>query len=258
MLAAGWGRHFEFFLHGNGSFKKIDTPALFAVIHHSQHGIILYDTGYASHFFSATRRFPERLLRYLTPVERLRSAAEQLKERGWTAQHLILGHLHPDHIAGLRDFKEVRFHAPTAQRPARAWGRWRSLQHVILTDFWPTDFDRRVNWLEPDTEFPPFGPAYSILDDFIGVPLPGHARGQMGLYFRCGEERVFLVADSVFTCRALRENLTPSKLMNTITDDWKAMEETADMVRRFQREHPDVHLIPSHCGERVGFTLSAD
>lgn len=255
ILAAGWGRHLEFFLHGNGSWNRIDTPALFALIHHKTHGRILYDTGYAHHFFEATRPFPERLMRYLTPVERLRSAAEQLEARGLKADHLIVGHLHPDHIAGLRDFPGIPFHAPISQRPGRSWNRWQGLKHVLLQHLWSPTFDEQVQWLEPDTEFPPFGKATTVLDDFIGVDLPGHALGQMGLYFQCGRRKVLLAADAVFTSRALREGLWPSRLMGAVTHDWEQMKSTARRLRKFQEENPEILIIPSHCGEMAGLVI---
>ena len=255
ILAAGWGRHLETFLHGNGKLRKIDIPANFAVIHHQQYGIILYDTGYSPRFFEATRNWPERLLRYLTPVVRLTSAAEQLAERGLVPSHLILGHLHPDHIAGLKDFPQVRFHAPATQKPLFEMGRWASLRHLILRDYWPPDFGERIRWVEPVESSSAFGPTFPILEGLTGVPLPGHARGQMGLMLQCEGHKLFLIADAAFTSQALRENLLPNWLLRGVADNWEEARDTFDKLRDFQREHPQWLLIPSHCPEMVGRTF---
>ena len=45
-----------------------DFHAMFVHGIHPEHGEFLIDTGYSPAFFDATRQFPERLLRRLTPV----------------------------------------------------------------------------------------------------------------------------------------------------------------------------------------------
>ena len=91
----------------------LDVPAMFALIRHPTRGIILFDTGYATHFYGATMRFPFSIMRRITPVTVLpeENAVEQLRLDGIEPDSvgmIILSHCHVDHAAGLKDFPRAR------------------------------------------------------------------------------------------------------------------------------------------------------
>jgi glyoxylase-like metal-dependent hydrolase (beta-lactamase superfamily II) len=102
-----------------GRWRIIEFPALVALILHPAHGPILYDTGYADHFTAATRPFPERLYRWLTPVrlpaeERLGAQLGRFGLRLTDVERVLISHLHADHVAGLRDLPRAGFMALAA------------------------------------------------------------------------------------------------------------------------------------------------
>jgi len=69
ILRAGWCQHLECMADRGGRLAPVQFPALCGLIQHPDHGWILYDTGYAEHFFQATRALPERLYRSAVPVQ---------------------------------------------------------------------------------------------------------------------------------------------------------------------------------------------
>ncbi len=85
-------------------------PAGIAVLRHPQRGTILFDTGYGALFEQATKPFPERIYRWLTPVtfNPDDSLPKQLEKYGFASPDLVfLSHLHADHVAGLFDLAKI-------------------------------------------------------------------------------------------------------------------------------------------------------
>src|ERR1035437_2671302 len=84
LLRVGACRHLECVAARGGRLALVDFPALSGLIRHPTHGWILYDTGYAEHFFTATDTFPERLYRTVLPVDLPANEIllNQLKQRG--------------------------------------------------------------------------------------------------------------------------------------------------------------------------------
>lgn len=114
VLRVGACRHLECMAIRGGRWKSIEFPALCGLIQHPEQGWLLYDTGYASHFFEATQSFPERLYRGALPVVLPPDdmLVRQLAGFGLTTadiNRVMISHYHGDHIAGLRDFPNARF-----------------------------------------------------------------------------------------------------------------------------------------------------
>ena len=63
LLTVGRCRHPEWVTIRGGGLRPIEFPALAALIVHPTIGPILYDTGYADRFETATQPFPERFYR---------------------------------------------------------------------------------------------------------------------------------------------------------------------------------------------------
>jgi len=63
----GYCTHPEFMVKRGGSFSSIKFPALVAHIKYDDKNL-LFDTGYGTHFFDATAKFPEKIYALTTPV----------------------------------------------------------------------------------------------------------------------------------------------------------------------------------------------
>lgn len=237
-------------------------PALFSLIEHPTQGIILFDTGYSTAFFSATQTFPYRLYRYVTPVtfSEQQAAKSQLKRLGYSSKDVkfvILSHLHADHICGANDFPTATFLATRTAYDVVAHKKGlAALRNGFLPSLLPTDFLQRVQWIEHKNQialtddFSPFTNGYDLFEDqsIIAVDLPGHAAGQIGLFLHTVDDQtVFLVADGCWTSESYQFNQQPHWLTKLITHDAQAYQQTFRRIYQFAQQHPEVQIVPSHC-----------
>jgi glyoxylase-like metal-dependent hydrolase (beta-lactamase superfamily II) len=263
-LRVGACRHLECMAARGGRWTPVEFPALCGLIRHPTRGWLLYDTGYAGHFFSATDTWPERLYRAVLPVEL--PAAEilsvQLARFGLTPADIgtvIVSHYHGDHIAGLRDFPHARFvalRADTEHFAALAGKRWRATLGGHLPGLLPDDYHARVDAADacPRRDLPtwlaPFDTGFDLFGDgsLLGVPLPGHSLGQLGLFIPDADGRpAFLVADACWSLPALRAGRMPSRLALFINAERRRYAHTFNGLAGIARREPGVALLPSHC-----------
>jgi glyoxylase-like metal-dependent hydrolase (beta-lactamase superfamily II) len=246
--------------------------ALFAVIDHPQHGVSLFDTGYAPRFFDATRHWPYRAYRAVTPVvthEKL-AAVEVLKSHGvepGDVRRIILSHFHADHVGGLKDFPHADVIAGS-----RCWDAVRrrtgiaALRRAFLPALLPPGLADRLCLLDRfhDPGFGPFDRGHDLFADGSVrlVELPGHAAGQLGMLVQRGpDDRVLLAADAVWTSRTVRENLPPTWPVRFLADSLHDSLATQQRLHELHRQFPDIEIIPTHCPEvaaRYGFDAIVD
>jgi glyoxylase-like metal-dependent hydrolase (beta-lactamase superfamily II) len=210
--------------------------------------------------FDATERWPYRLYRRLTPLRITpdKAIAAQLPRFGLSPDDIgtvILSHFHADHLCGLKDFPNARIVASEDGYTAIN-GRtgWAALRRAFLPDLMPTDFSERFR---PVTRFDgpdlaPLGPTHDLFGDgsCLLAPLPGHARGQLGLYVELQEALYFFIADAAYMTRSIRENRTPHPLtMIAFADDGAAVRKTMDRLHALHTSRPDIVFVPTHCPE---------
>jgi glyoxylase-like metal-dependent hydrolase (beta-lactamase superfamily II) len=261
LFEAGHCRHPEIAVRRDGALSACQFPSLAAALHHQQHGWLLFDTGYASHFLQATTPFPERLYRWTTPVHGAceQALASQLPGHGIDpAQigHIVLSHLHGDHVAGVADFPRAQVYCAAA-----AWQHLRRCNRVQATanGYLPAllaDVHARLRHfdnLPPATALPPelagFAPPHDLFGDgsVLLVDLPGHAAGHTGLWFDDGNGPVFLIADATWSSDALEKGVLPPALVTAWLGDGPAYRDTFARLHALGRQHRHVRLVPSHC-----------
>lgn len=260
-LKSGHCRHPECVVQRGGHCRVVDYPSLVGLLLHPTLGPMLFDTGHHSRFIDATAPFPERFYRWLTPVV-LDDAplVEQIARFGITASdvgHVFLSHLHADHVAGLHDFPRAQLHAMRAEwDDMRRRGRFGAVRHGFLRALLPTDMEQRLHFTEdaarvslPDA-LAMLGSGFDLLGDgsVIGIPLPGHTAGQMGLLFQTHSGReVLLLADACWSLSALSQNQPPTWLATNIFADQRVYRQTFSALQRLQQAEPDLLMLPSHC-----------
>lgn len=277
MFKIGHCRQIEKLSCRTAPWRGCNFPALVTLITHPGHGHILFDTGYAPAFFTATARFPERLFRMVTPVtlpdEEI--LATQLTRAGIAVgdvRTLVLSHFHPDHMAGLADFPHARvLCARDGFDAIRSASRWSGLRQGMITLLLPPGTSDRTRFFEdlpaiplPD-RFAPFERGYDIVGDgsLIAVPLPGHALGQYGLIFSAPDGRdVFLVADAAWSTDAVRHNTMPMAIAGHLLHHTRAYPRTLAALHSLLTRHAELLMAPSHCREQqaalTGNTASVD
>jgi len=259
-------------IHG-GRWRTIHFPAMFALFRHPKFGAMLFDTGYSYRFFDETKKLPKRFYRWMTPVTLHEEdlVVNQLLTfdlRPKDITHVFISHFHADHIASLPDLSWSRFvYLPNAfsgfSHPSTRSGRTSSLEdlkHAFLRGLIPSDFDSRSQEVDINKsillseKYAPFKTGYDLLGDksLIGVELPGHAHGQMGIFARDENDKVFFsVADAAWLKQSIVENRPPHKVANFLFPDLEAYRKTLKDLQTYYLTHPDTHVVPSHCEETI-------
>lgn len=265
LLRAGWCTHLECMADRGGRIARTQFPALCGLIHHPSRGWMLYDTGYAEHFFHATERLPQRLYRAAVPVQL--PAAEQLSAQ--LAGHgvrredigtVIVSHYHGDHVAGLRDFPNARFIALDADTRHIEHLRdkpWRATLGGHLPGLLPEDFRSRLQAADiaKACDLPawmaPFQRGLDLFGDgsVIGVPLPGHSAGQLGLLLPDADGGpAFLVGDACWSLPACRANRLPAPpTLWLAVHDAQQYRATFAGLGQLARREAGIAVLPSHC-----------
>lgn len=257
LFEAGFCKHCEKMTLKKGRFKQSEYPAICSLIKHPQQGYILFDTGYSDRFYSLTKKFPFSLYRYLTPVNIKKSLQEQLLENNIQAseiKYIVISHFHADHIGGLKDFPNAQFicHQEAINDIKNKKGV-RALIQGFLPGLLPDNFYERLitldkNMISLDTQLAPFSLGFDLFGDglIIAIPLPGHAQGQIGLYFK-SEKDTFLIADSCWHQETFKELIYPSGLTYLIHHDKQAYQHTIEQLHALYQQNKNIDIIPSHC-----------
>jgi glyoxylase-like metal-dependent hydrolase (beta-lactamase superfamily II) len=262
-LRVGSCRHFERIAYRNGRLRLTTFPAYCVLISHPARGWVLFDTGYARRFFTATQHMPQRLYRALLPVSlpQEEELAVKLMLHGVEGRDIgtvIVSHYHADHVAGLRDFSNARFIAPSKDTQAlwRAGNAWKDTARGFLRALLPEDFRSRVTDAEafPVVDLPvwmaPFTIGFDLFGDrsAVAVPLPGHSEGQIGLLIPDAQGRaVFLVADACWSMTACRAGSLPSRLASFVHTDARRYAQTFAQLRALDSRERALSLLPAHC-----------
>ena len=264
-LRVGACRQCERVANRDGPWRLTTFPAYCALISHPARGWMLFDTGYARRFFTATEHVPQRLYRTLLPVRlpEEEELAVQLLRYGLIPRDIgtvVISHYHADHVAGLRDFSNARFIAPGADTRGLLGARnpWRDTLHGFLPALLPDDFAARVTEAEtfPVVDLPawmvPFTHGFDLFGDgsAVAVPLPGHSAAQIGLLMADVDGRAaFLVADACWSMSACRAGSLPSRLASFAHADAKAYAKTFFGLRALSLREASLAMLPAHCAD---------
>lgn len=210
---------------------------------------ILFDTGYTTDRWE-TGWHGAAYRRILPPlVEPEDDVALRLREDGIdpaTITHVVLSHLHPDHIGGVRRFPQARFVLTEDQRASLAAPRLReTILPGLLPDWFPgadpivldrTDFGTATFGGQELHVADPFGDG-----GFLVVDLPGHARGHVGALV---EGRILLAGDAAWGADLLDAAPRMRALPLALQHDGPAYQETAALLRTVR--DAGIRVICSH------------
>lgn len=219
-------------------------PAGVFLIEHATEGYTLFDTGYSRDIFN--RGVREFLYQRITPptVTEQDEIPAQLARDGIDVKQIrrvVLSHLHPDHIGGVKFFPDSELLLSAPAYTAFSNPRLRDLIFPALVPKW---FAQNVQVISThDMERDPvtgllchdvFGDGSMFLSD-----LAGHAAGQMGAYI---PDRLLLAADASWGNDLLP--LTPRmKLVpRAIQQNYAAYRDTATVVREVEKQGIPVYF----------------
>ena len=266
-MRSGSCRHIECMAVRGGSFKPVSFPALFTLIEHPKHGPILFDTGYASQALNAMGQLPNKLYKWLLPIDlgTGEAACTQLQNQGISPNDIrivVISHFHVDHIAGLGDFPKATYVATkSAWESVRHLSGWSALRNGFFPSIIPSDFNERLRIVESYEKRPmapelsPFSLGYDLCGDgtVMAIELPGHACGQLGLCAQAtGGQWTLLAADSCWLSRAFRDRLMPNPIAQLLLENREAYRETLNNLHMLYQSNKNIRIVPSHCAEAFG------
>ena len=258
----GYCLHSERSVIRGGRLNVVKFPSMFFLIRHPTQGNILFDTGYSNQFHQETKHFPEKLYSMITPVRvsDCDLAVTKLRLSGIDPEdihHIILSHFHADHMAALSDFPRAKIHyMDECLSSLLRLSRFGQVRQGFLRGLLPDNFEKRSmpfkksDFTHTSVMGNSFEEAYDFFGDglILGVSLPGHVKGQLGLYI-AGERPVFLVSDACWLSKAYRENLLPSPLAMLFMNCSRDYKRTLTQIHSLYKYRTDIVIMPSHCGE---------
>jgi len=265
---SGWVPARKGLVLAGGGWAKLRMPALFAMVQHPKRGVILYDTGYSTRFYEATRKLPYRVIRTITPAELTEegNADRQLERTGVKANEvktIILGHGHVDHVPGVVYFPGAELVVSRCEWEAMQGPAFRLFTRAYLKSLYE-GIGNKLRFVEFEKEGRPLA-GFDLAVDLYGdqtmilVPLPGHTVGQMGLLVNSQAGRFFFIGDAAWLSENYLTLTPPSLPAGLILASKKQFMATLCKVRDFHLQNPDVIIVPSHCPktwesikERVG------
>lgn len=259
---------------------RIEFPSLVAVLHHPEHGAILFDTGHSPQMSKLLTTIPEKIWLKVFPSKLAdeRSAARQLAARGISPNsvtRIIVSHYHADHIGGLTDFRNARFMQGRQLPPRPAPHATISQAKAgFFPQLLPEDYPTRVDWVanlargnnEALGDFGEIFPrSYDLLGDssILLVDLPGHERGQIGCYLprttrpngRDGPP-LFLTADSSWTIDAIKSGSLPPAPVLALFDSADDYRHSINRIARLASRSPETLIVPSHSSPAIATARS--
>ena len=259
-----WVRTRKSMLLAGAKFEPFAVATLFAVIEHPQQGIILFDTGHHTQFYKATSNFPYRIHRILTPcdLKEENNAGNQLLKIGihpHDVKAIIISHGHSDHIPGIIDFPKAKIIINKAEFDFMCWDHTKHNSVKLLRNaYLKSLYNNCRNEIIP-IDFTIRGKSHSIFKTAVDlwddgamylVELPGHTKGQMGLFMNNVESRdLFFIGDAAYLQDNIRYNIPTSKLFQMVFTSPKRFIKTLNMLYELQKSNPALLIIPSHCPE---------
>lgn len=255
VLNAGNYRTMENFINRNNPMRQMWGPALFFLIDHPERGKFLFDTGYDTRYYEATRKFPYSILKLLVPakVEERENVRNQLAAMGIAPKDVtvVLSHLHIDHAAGIHDFPDSQIYISKEEWAFTRKSALRLLADCYLKSLFDQIDPNHVTQVDfcQGRPYGPFERSADILGDgsLVLVPLFGHTAGQMGMLVNCApEERYFLIADAVYT-RSNYEDMvrgaSVSNIAHTVPKDYYGH---FQFLHDLHQANPELQIMPAH------------
>ena len=222
---------------------------------------MVVDTGYAPRVLDACRKLPFWLYEKLTPmvIPEAETAVRQLAAIGLAAEdvrNIFITHFHADHLGGLKDFPNATFWCSReAWTSVQGLRGFKALRKAFIPSLLPENFAERLRIIDSPLQPLPNGlEGMDVWGDgsLFAIPLPGHARGQFGLWFQDTQDRpVLLATDASWHTATITELRFPHPIAKFVTDDWRAFRETISMLHRLSVDHPETLILPFHCQQSL-------
>ncbi len=230
-------------------WRRMDVPIRYGLVEHAKEGLILIDTGYTADLYrprSLGLSLYRVLLRpRLMPEGDVAARLAAIGAEPDDIRHIILTHLHADHICGLDRFRNATLHASAAT--LQLWARgpsWRDAGNALFHGLLPAQSAFACRTLEhaPEVALPWGGSGHDVFGDgsLISVDLPGHMLGPVGGFF-AGENCLYAV-DTAWTMSSILQEPRLPWLARLITPDRTAAMRSLEVTRAAHASGVNVRL----------------
>ncbi len=229
--------------------EKRRFPALAVLLKHSELGCILYDTGYSKLIYDnkLVSKIYNLLNRtYVAETDMISSKLMENEINPSEIKNIILSHAHPDHIAGLKYFRDYELVSTPVVLNTLCTG---NAFDLVFKNMIPTS-GVKLRALKPykgSTIFDGyFDRIFDVFGDgsVIGVELNGHAQGQLGIYIPGYE--LFFAADACWGEDLMKYVGRMRLIPRLIQDSYRQYRETIITLKRFSKDYPGIRIIYSH------------
>jgi glyoxylase-like metal-dependent hydrolase (beta-lactamase superfamily II) len=233
--------------------SKLKTGMVCLLIESDQ-GLALVDTGLGLQEYSHPTWFTQ-FFRIITsmPFDPDEAAFNRIRQLGYEPEdvkHIILTHMHFDHISGLSNFPRATVHVHKreyeafTERKIRQFTEFAYISRYIAHNPEFVLYEKiDSKWYDFDAIRLPFEPEMYL------IPLFGHSRGHCGVAIKTSTGWFFHAGDA----GAVYNNESPAWLIK-----W-ALGPHDPLLRAFMKSHPEVLVSNSHMDpeffERIGKTI---
>lgn len=220
--------------------SKLKTGMVCLLIE-SEQGLILLDTGLGLDEY-AHPSWMTRMFRVITvtPFDVNEAAVNRIRALGFDpadVRHIVLTHMHFDHISGLADFPRAKVHVHKREYDAfiaEKKFRWTDAAYIPRYIAHKPEFvlyeTIDSKWYDFDAIRIPFQP------EMYFIPLFGHSAGHCGVAIKTSDGWFLHAGDS----SAVYNDTTAKWLIKLVLGPHDAR------LRKFKQEHPEVLITNSH------------
>ena len=204
-------------------------------------GLVLVDTGLGLDEYT-NPTWMTQVFRAITvmPFDPNEVAINKMKQLGYKSEdvkHIILTHMHFDHISGLPDFPHAKVHAHRREYEAFTEGKIRRFTEFAYIPRYIAHQPEFILYDEIDSKWYGFDAIRLPFEpEMYFIPLYGHSRGHCGVAIKTSGGWLFHVGDA----GAVYNNETPGWLIKLVLGPYDPC------LRAFMKEHPEVLVSNSH------------
>lgn len=224
-----------------GGRGKLRLKVRYGIVLHPKHGPVIIDCGYSPKLYDVAN--PSLLLKAYRATLRPEILPDgapdvvlaKLGLQVGDVKHVILTHLHTDHVGYLHLFPNAIIHSSDKVVSERPQAR-----HGIFHEILPPDLLGRTRGFEMSPAIPlPFdlGRGWDIFGDqsMLAVPLSGHTAGHFGVYFPTMNDPLLYAVDTAWTFEGLLNTRERPSILKLISASYTDCVASADRVRKFRQ-----------------------
>jgi glyoxylase-like metal-dependent hydrolase (beta-lactamase superfamily II) len=234
-----------------GGRDLVQMPIYAYLFEHPTEGPVLIDTGYGRRTARDPFDYPGRTATNLLHMRMATGSAvaDQLPDVGWTTddvKHVVLTHMHSDHVGGLEDVPRSTLWVARAEWEAAAEPGF-----LGKPDTRPFEDHARVRTID-FIATSPYGPFSGHVDVFgdgslILLPTPGHTVGHLSVLLNLKGRSFLFVGDSAWIDRHWQEVAPKGRLVRGLLEvDWQANQGALLRIRAWAQAFPDLTIVSGH------------